>query len=343
MSGLTIIDPGLATSLQDSGRTGYLRYGVPACGALDIDSMRVANALVRNEDATPVLEQRFLGPSFKVTAERVRVAFSGASLSIRVERNGEIIVFDADRSFLLLSGDKVTVDTLRNSSTACMAVEGGFAVEPVLGSAATDTKSGISGFGPLKIEAGMTLPLQLDTVGNRPDSALPEMHELQSDKPIRVVMGPQDDYFTQTALDTFFSTSWKASQQSDRMGMRLEGPALEHTKGHDIASDGIANGAIQVPGSGQPIVLLADRQTSGGYPKIATIISTDLSRMGRMAPGATIRFDVVSAQEAVKLAREHERQMQGLLASIAPYHPPGEIDVAALAAGNIISAPIGME
>lgn len=343
MSGLAIIDPGLATSLQDAGRIGYLRYGVPACGAMDIDSMRIANALVGNEGATPVLELRFLGPSFKVTVERARIAFSGALLNIRVERAGDAITFGADRSLLLLMDDKVTVGPLRGSSTACLAVEGGFDVSPILGSAATDTKSGISGFGAGQIEAGMTLPLQMEIVEARPDIALPEIRELQFDDPIRVVMGPQDDYFTQVAIDTFLSNEWIASLQSDRMGMRLDGPVLEHSKGHDIASDGIANGAIQVPGSGQPIVLLADRQTSGGYPKIASIISADLPRMGRMAPGATIRFEAVSAPKAVAFAREHEQRMQELLATIVLYHPPGEIDLAALASGNIISAPIGIE
>lgn len=343
MSGLTIIDPGLATSLQDRGRTGYLRYGVPACGALDTDSMRITNALVGNEAATPVLELRFLGPSFKVTAERVRVAFSGASLNIRVERSGGEIVFGADRSFVLLRDDKVTVGPLRDSSTVFMAVQGSFVFEPVLGSAATDIKSGISGFGNGKIEVGAKLPLQMGTVETSPDTALLETRELQSDEPIRVVMGPQDDYFRQTALDTFLATEWKVSQQADRMGMRLDGPTLKHSKGHDIASDGIVNGAIQVPGSGQPIVLLADRQTSGGYPKIATIISADLPRMGRVAPGTTIRFAAVSAQKAVGLARDHERQLRKLIATIAPYHPPGEIDLVALASGNIISAPVGIE
>ncbi|MGI9355502.1 MAG: biotin-dependent carboxyltransferase family protein [Rhizobiaceae bacterium] len=343
MSGLTIIDPGLATSLQDTGRTGHLRYGVPVCGALDADSMRIANAIVGNEDNAPVLEVRFLGPSFKVSVERIRVAFSGALLNIRVERNGEEVLFDADRSFVLLKDDKVTTGPLRGSSTACMAVEGGFAVEPVLGSAATDIKSGISGFGSSRFEAGTVLPLQIETVEVRPDMALPVSIELQSNEPILVMMGPQDDYFTEATLDIFLNTEWKVSQQADRMGMRLDGPDLEHSKGHDIASDGIANGAIQVPGSRQPIVLLADRQTSGGYPKIATVISAELPRMGRMAPGTTIRFQSVEAAEAVELAREHERQMQNLLRTIAPYHPPGEIDLAALASGNIISAPVGLE
>ncbi len=343
MSGLTIIDPGLATSLQDAGRAGYLRFGVPACGALDPVSMRLANALVGNDEHAAVLEMRFLGPSFKVTAESARLAFCGARLTVRIERNGELIEVGENRSVSVKMDDQVTIGALRDSSTACMAVEGGFAVEPVLGSAALDAKSFIGGFTGSKIDAGDRLPLNLKNIAQRPDMALPEQSNDSDDTPIRVVLGPQDYYFTESAIETFLSTKWTVSQQADRMGMRLDGPVLDHARGHDIASDGIANGAIQVPGSGQPIVLLADRQTSGGYPKIATVVSCDLSRLGRMTPGSELSFEAVDASASIKLVRDHEKQLQKLIDAIAPYHPPGEVDLEALASGNIISAPVGME
>ncbi len=343
MSGLKIIDPGLATSIQDQGRTGYLRFGVPVCGALDTVSMRLANALVGNEGHVPVLEMRFLGPSFEVTAEGARLAFCGAKMSVRIERDGDTIEINENRSVTVKTGDRLSVGALRGSSTACMAVEGGFATEPVLGSSSFDAKSAIGGFDGAKLDTGDLAHLNLANVPPRVDMALPGLDDEHGDDPIRVVMGPQDDYFTAEAIETFLSTKWTLSQQADRMGMRLEGPALEHAKGHDIASDGIANGAIQVPGSGRPIVLLADRQTSGGYPKVATVVSCDLPRLGRMAPGSTLRFEAVDAASSIELARSHEKRVRKLIDSVAPYHPPGEVDLEALASGNIISAPVGME
>ena len=343
MSVLKFVTPGLMTSLQDRGRNGFLRYGVPVCGALDFDSLRIANALLGNNPDTPGLEIRYLGPGFVVMARRVRIAVSGAAVSMKVDRGDETFVVHQDRTCLLTSGDRVSVGQLRDSSTAYLAVEGGFAVQPVLGSASTDLKSSIGGWRGSNITAGTELRLNIDSVPEHPDMTITAARELVSADPIRVVLGPQQDYFTEAALELFVSTEWKISQNADRMGMRLEGPELDHAKGFNIASDGIANGAVQVPGNRQPIVLLADRQTSGGYPKIATIISSDLARLGRLGPGATLRFDWITAADGVEAARMHEAQLQEIIDSITPYHAPGEIDQDALAAGNIISPPVGMD
>ena len=157
---------------------------------------------------------------------------------------------------------------------------------------------------------------------------------------IRVVLGPQEDHFTPEAVETFLTRPWQVTQEADRMGLRLDGPRLSHAKGYNITSDAIVTGSIQVPGSGQPIIMLVDRQTSGGYPKIATVITADLPALARFSPGASFHFAAVSAAEGAHLARERAAEMAELLASIAPWRPSGQIDEAALYRENLISPPI---
>ncbi len=155
-----------------------------------------------------------------------------------------------------------------------------------------------------------------------------------------MILGPQQEYFTEEAVATLLDAEFRISTSADRMGMRLDGPRLRHRDGWDIVSDAIATGAIQVPGSGQPILLLADHQTTGGYPKIATVISADLPVVGRRRPGDTIRFAAVTVAEAEQLARDEEQRLAALIASIEPMPDSGNIDLASLYAGNLISGVV---
>jgi UPF0271 protein len=163
------------------------------------------------------------------------------------------------------------------------------------------------------------------------------------DRPIRVVLGPQQDHFTAAAVVTLLGSQYRISQSADRMGMRLEGPLLRHRAGWDIVSDAIATGAIQVPGSGQPILLLADHQTTGGYPKIATVISADLPVVGRRRPGDTLCFAAVTVEAAEELCRDAERQLANLVARLGPVEQE-RLDLGSLYAGNLISGVVsGLE
>ncbi|MCC6609503.1 MAG: biotin-dependent carboxyltransferase [Burkholderiales bacterium] len=300
--------------LQDLGRTGQQRYGVPVSGALDWVSLRIANALVGNADGTAALETFYRGPTLEVAAESVRVAAIGASLEIATGGNKHVVA--AGRSVRLARGDRVTIGPCETSLVAYLAVEGGFALPGDLGSLATFPRAGLGGLEGRPLRKGDALPLALPTAPVRAERSAPTW-DLAPPTRVRVILGPQADHFTERGLQTFLESTYTVSRQSDRMGMRLEGPALEHSKGFNIVSDGTAPGSIQVPGNGLPIVLLADRPTTGGYPKIATVASADVPALGRLRPGTTIAFDAVGVEEAEAARRELEARLAALRKKLA--------------------------
>jgi allophanate hydrolase len=225
------------------------------------------------------------------------------------------------------------------ASYAYLAVEGGFAVPPFMNSHSTYTRAGLGGFAGRKLAAGDMLALARNEATVRSELAAPAPLPY-GEGPIRVVWGPQQDFFTEEARATFLASDYTVSKEADRMGLRLDGPKLAHSKGADIVSDAIATGCIQVPGAGTPIVLLADHQTIGGYPKIATVASADLPRVGQLTPGSTLRFAAVTVAEAEKLRRDQEAAFARLVASLAPARPPGGIDLEALGSANLIDGMI---
>ena len=302
---LEVIAPGLHTSVQDLGRIGYQDVGVPASGPLDRISLRLANALVGNPPGTPALEMLLQGPTMKVLADAARFALVGCNANIEI-RSGNARSIPAGRSVTLTRGEVFRIGALGDSVCAYLAVEGGLDIPPVLGSASTYVRGAIGGFHGRCLQQGDIVPLKLAVVQVRDEHALPRPLDLALDQPIRVVLGLQADYFTDDAVKTFLTSEYTVSPQADRMGYRLEGPALAHAKGYNIVSDGTVAGAIQVPGSGRPIVLMVDHQTTGGYPKIATVISADIPVVGRRKPGRPIRFVAVDVTEAESLRREQE-------------------------------------
>ena len=312
---LEVIDPGLHTTVQDLGRVGYRDVGVPAAGPLDRISFRLANALVGNPIGTPALEMLMLGAAFQVTAASVRVALVGCSADIEIgdQRSRRV---QAGQSVRLVRKETLRVAALRDSFCAYLAIEGGFELLPVLGSCSTYTRGEIGGFLGRRLQQLDVLPLKLDKVDLRAESAMAGPLELALDQPIRVILGPQADYFTANAIETFLSSDYKVSLQSDRMGYRLDGPSLQHSKGYNIASDGIVTGSIQVPGSGKPIVLMVDNPTTGGYPKIATVISADIPVVGRRTPGRRVRFTAVDLREAQLLLEQQEKAIRQELNAI---------------------------
>ncbi len=216
--------------------------------------------------------------------------------------------------------------------SAVIAVEGGVLVEPVLGSRSTYVRGGFGGLNGRGLRAEDRLPVA--PASDRPNMRL---HPPPDDPaaPIRTVLGPQDDHFTGEGIETFLQTQWRVTANADRMGFRLEGGRIAHKASADIVSDGAAPGSIQVPGSGEPIVLLADGQSVGGYTKIATIISCDLSRFARRRPGEAVRFALVTQGEAEDLARRHDRVLRDVIASTTP--ALDGLDLAALYRENLVS------
>ncbi|HCP79228.1 MAG: allophanate hydrolase [Pusillimonas sp.] len=336
-NGLKVLDAGPYSTIQDMGRMGYQDVGVPVSGALDKTSARIANMLVGNDRHCPVLEMLLQGVAFEVQADSVRVALFGCEGALTIEGARKLTV-PAGRSVRLVKGDKVKVGALGQSLSAYLAIEGGLDLPAQLGSVSTYVRGGIGGFEGRTLKRGDELPLAQSGVDARDEKALREPFDYGYDEPVRVVLGPQSDYFTESAIKSFFTQPYVVSGQADRMGFRLEGPTIEHAGGYDLVSDGIVSGAIQVPGSGLPIVLLADAQTTGGYPKIATVISTDISILGRRRPGASVHFKQVSRDEAESIACETEARLAQLESQgIRDFAPDGVIDLEALRQENLSS------
>jgi biotin-dependent carboxylase-like uncharacterized protein len=302
---LSIVRPGLLTTIQDLGRVGHQRLGIAVCGALDPLALRAANALAGNPPGAGALEVLHLGPTMVVEADDVRVSFVGPRATIDILPDVAAIrgrPVETMRSVRLRRGEVIRIGSLAGGAALYVAVEGGFDVAPVLGSVSTDIRAGIGGWQGRALVAGDHLPLRLMSASRREESRIAGL-DLSLPSVVRAIVGPQGDYFPEVDIAAFFTSTYTVGAGSNRMGMRLEGAPIAHARGHNITSDAIAPGSIQVPGNGQPIILLADRQTTGGYPKIATVISADMPAVGRLIMGAKIRFESVTAEEALRLRR----------------------------------------
>jgi biotin-dependent carboxylase-like uncharacterized protein len=295
MSKLVISAIGPASSIQDGGRHGAQRYGLTPSGAMDRLALAAANCLVGNAPFAAAIEIGPFGAAFTAREGAVRVGLAGAP------RNADIAgrAVASDTSMTLADGETLTLGFARGGSFSYLAIEGGIAGEPMFGSLAVNARAGLGSPYPRPLQAGD----ELQTAGA--SGAAERRIDLPPlvDGPIRVVMGPQDDEFGDDK-NLFLDSEWKISATSDRMGYRLEGPVIKHLHGHNIVSDGTVNGSIQVPGNGAPIVLMPDRGTSGGYPKIATVITADLGRFAQIPAGRGFRFQAVSMAEAQAEARK---------------------------------------
>jgi biotin-dependent carboxylase-like uncharacterized protein len=334
--GLKILSPGLHTTVQDLGRFGYQNIGVPVSGALDGFGLRLANALVGNPQGAAAVEILVSGPVLEIAADSARLALigTGASLDIRGQKAR---VVAAGQSVTVQRGDIVQIAPGCQSACCYLAVEGGIPVPHVLGSASTYVRAALGGLNGRALQPEDLVPLAIASSPERTELRAPSPSPAPVDQPTRVVLGPQQNYFRTEALATLLDAEFRVSNDTDRMGMRLDGPVLRHRGGWDIISDAIATGSIQVPGSGQPIVLLADHQTTGGYPKIATVISADLPKLGRCRPGDPLRFVSVELEAAEEMCREAEREFAKLVGALKPALSEIELDIGSLYGENLIS------
>ena len=285
-----------ASSVQDGGRPGSQRYGLTPSGAMDRLALAAANTLVGNEPFAAAIEVGPFGAAFTTRGGAVRIALAGAT------RNADIAgrAVAVDTSTTLADGETLTLGFARRGSFSYLAIEGGIRGQPMFGSLAVNARAGLGSPYPRPLQSG-------DELETAPASGAAERRiELiaMADAPIRVLFGPQDDEFADETKKLLIESDWKISATSDRMGYRLEGPILKHLHDHNIVTDGTVNGSIQVPGNGQPIVLMPDRGTSGGYPKIATVISPDLGRFAQIPVGRPFRFKAISMTEAQAEARK---------------------------------------
>jgi biotin-dependent carboxylase-like uncharacterized protein len=336
---LRVVTPGLLTTVQDLGRHGYQHLGIPVCGALDPVSLRAANALVGNGPGTAALEVAYLGPTLAVAADGARMSVVGADAAIEMLENAAAPSgrrVEAMRSFTLRRGESLRIGALTRGAVLYVAVEGGFDIAPVLGSLSTCLRGGFGGWQGRPLVAGDELPLCRTSATTRTESRL-EGLDLRPPACLRAIPGPQVDHFSDRDVAAFFESEYAVGAGSDRMGMRLDGPRIGHRRGFDIASDGIAPGSIQIPGNGQPIVLLADRQTTGGYPKIATVISADLPALSRLAVGASVRFEPVTVEAAAAARHALFADIGRIHDLIVPVDRPRDDTLPRLLECNLIS------
>lgn len=324
---LIVAAPGTAASIQDLGRFGHRRIGVPWSGTLAPELLTIANRLVGNADGAPGIECFSGGQAFTTADAAVRVAVAGHA-ELLIESGGLSRHAPAWQSLRLLPGETLRIGAVRDGRVVLLGVAG-IDVPTVLGSASAHTRSGLGGGW---LSAGTRIKCTAAPV--QPEWRLDDV-PAADDAPIRVIAGPQFDHFTLAARETFLSAGYRIGQAADRMGMRLEGPALQHrdAASRDIVSDAVLPGAIQVPGHGQPIILLADAQTAGGYPKIATVLSADLPRLATRKPGETVRFTRVDPVAGGQAAREAAGALAARLARLHRLTDEG-IDLAALYPDN---------
>jgi antagonist of KipI len=310
---IRILDGGPQTTVQDLGRTGQMRYGIPPSGPVDRVAFVLANRLVGNPDTAAALECTLIGPRFEVTAAGA-IAVTGADMPLSV--NGH----DAPgwATIAVKPGDTVKLGPARTGVRSYIGFSGGLDVPLVLGSRSTYLRGRVGGLQGRALKKGDELaifpsdPVRPRRVSRR---AIPDY---TGEPTIRAVLGPQDDRFTAEGLRALFGGRYEVLPQSDRMGSRLRGPRIEHARGHDIVSDGIALGSIQVPGDGQPIVLLVDRQSTGGYTKAATICSCDIWRVGQARPGQSLRFQAIGVEEAHRLLSESDTALEAAVREESP-------------------------
>ena len=322
MATLDVVAPGLLTTIQDRGRWGWQCRGVPVAGPMDPCSHRVANMLVGNEADAAALEVTLVGPELRFEDERL-AAVAGAEFDVTVD--GRPMPMNAP--FVAPSGSLLRFGPRHRGVRAYLAVAGGIAVARVFGSRATHLLSAMGGVDGRSLRAGDRLPLgkrgrESFPLGSPsgPESAESGAFPGLKTRPVpfslpagratvRVLPGPHLERFASDALDVLQSAPYLVDARSDRMGFRLAGPPLTHVRGADIISDAMPLGALQVPSSGQPILLMADRQTTGGYPAVATVISADISLAGQLGPGDSISFAVSSLREAIAALIAQERTL----------------------------------
>lgn len=292
MGALRVIRPGMLTTVQDEGRWGYQHLGVPVAGPMDWHAHALANRRAGNREDAATLEITLLGPELEAVEADVTGVVCGASFELTVAGR----LHRGDAPFVLEPGQRVRFGARRAGARAYLAVAGGFAVPQTMGSRATSLTSRMGPFDGRALKAGDVLPVGPGPL--RPGDAGRGLGLPDGGAQVRVLMGPHEHRFPPPARELFASSRYTVTPESNRMGYRLAGPALEMTAAADILSDATPIGSLQVPASGLPILLMADRQTTGGYPKIATVITADLPLAGQLAPGDWIQFVPCTAAEA---------------------------------------------
>ncbi|MBI4220719.1 MAG: biotin-dependent carboxyltransferase [Chloroflexi bacterium] len=314
MGSIRVVSPGPLATVQDQGRFGYSRYGISISGAADTHALTVGNMLVGNLANAAAVEITFGAAEFEFTDEAV-FAITGGDLSPMVNRAPAPM----HQTIAAIAGDSLAFQSPKSGFRAYLCIAGGIDVPPVLGSRSTYLAAAIGGLEgrPLRADDLLSTGYSERPVhaGRRATPSL--LPRYGADITVRIIPGPQADRFSEAGLRTFYSNAYAVTDRSDRQGVRLDGPVIEAVAGYDIVSDAVVTGSVQVPGDGKPIVLLADRQTTGGYPKIGVVATVDIPLLAQAAPGSIVRFRAISVEEA----QEETRRAIATLAAAAFEEP----------------------
>ncbi len=293
---ISVIKPGPLTTVQDAGRFGYQSSGIRPCGVMDTAAYEAGNALVGNTRGEAVLEMTFLGGTFTFQ-DSAWIALTGADMGAALE--GAPV--PRYQPVFVKEGQTLTINMAVSGCRGYLAVRGGIDVPPVMGSRSTETGAHIGGLNGRPLKSGDILPVPGDDGWQPPTGNAFRLPVYTNDIEVRVIPGPQEGVFTAAGVETFYTSAYEVSPNSDRMGIRFDGPEIESSHGTDIVSDGIVFGSVQIPSGGRPIILMADHQTAGGYAKIGTVISFDLPKLAQARPGDNVRFRRITAEEAQSL------------------------------------------
>lgn len=317
---IKVLSPGILTSVQDGGRSGYQQYGVSPSGPMDVRSFRTANILAGNDPDEAGLEMTLMGGEYQFQDSHV-IALAGADMNPML--NGKKA--GMYKAIPVKSGDVLKLGFAAAGCRCYMAVYGGIDVKPVMGSRSTMVGKQFGGYDGRKLQKDDVLNVR--TPGKaltHPETRFTDPGPVPSGtRTLRVVMGPQEDRFTEQGIRTFLSSEYTVGQDFDRQGYRLDGSKIEHKTDSNIISDGVVAGSIQVPGTGLPIIMTAEHATVGGYTKIATVITADLPVIGQCRAGDRVRFEKVTVEQAQDLLRKEEQQLEELKKQVSdPSHLP---------------------
>ena len=330
---LKVIEPGIAATLQDGGREGHQRFGVPVSGALDRVSLEAANMLVGNAPHEAAIEVMAAGLTLMVCAESVTLAAAGMAGPFALEAAQTVLRVAPFQSLVARRGDIVRFPPPKAGAVFYIAVAGGFDAPPVFGSKSTYVRASLGPLEGRSLHTGDMLPLRFEATPSSDPFSL-DMR-LAAPQVLRVMRGPNAEYFSPHAFETLFASAYTIAPASDRMGLRLQGPHLTRAIEGELPSQGTTAGGLQVPSDGQPILLMADRQTTGGYPRIATVIGADIAAAGRLAAGMDIRFEEVSRKDALRLLKEQRDWFAALPSKLKLAVPP--LTIERLLDANLIS------
>lgn len=314
MNNVKVLTPGALTTVQDIGRYGYQRFGIPVAGVMDEYSYKIANYLVGNDENEAVLEMTFIGTNLEFLEDMV-IAITGANLKPQVNKQ-DISMW---QSIQVKKGDILSFAGVKEGIRTYLAFGGKINVPVVNGSKSTTIKSKLGGYQGRKLQKDDMLEIEISKNAT-PNKKLDEKYipKFNKEEKIRVVLGPQDDYFTEVGIATFLSKEgYSITAESDRMGVRLDGKAIEHKQTADIISDGAVIGSIQVPANGMPIILMADRQTTGGYTKIGTVIKQDICKISQMGTNYKLFFEELTVQEAQEEYKKYHKKLEEIKKQIS--------------------------